>query len=82
MKEILSSAVFFTSHIKNSTLVSTNRGNRQWGRTVRQFVILEMGGLDMSAADIDVSNGKSMVLLLRSFGDGVAKPFEVPPYRQ
>lgn len=62
--------------------MSANRGNRQWGRTVRQFVILEMVGLDMSAADIDVSNGKSMVLFLRSFGEGAAKPFEVRPHRQ
>lgn len=36
-----------------------------------------MGALNINAAGIDVSKGKSIVSVLRPFGEVVSKPFEV-----
>ena len=44
---------------------------------VRQIVNSVIGVLNMNAVGIDVSKGKSMVSILRPFGEVVAKPFEV-----
>lgn len=50
-------------------------GNEEWA--VYQIASSVIGVLNMNAVGIDVSKGKSMVSVLRPFGEVVATPFEV-----
>ena len=41
------------------------------------YRIKQLGGMPMNAVGIDVSKGKSMIAVMRPFGEVVASPFEV-----
>ena len=57
--------------------MSPNRLNRQRVKDGFRLQIQNNGGKIINAVGIDVSKGKSMVCVMRPFGEVVLEPFEV-----
>jgi transposase len=54
-----------------------NRIGNEKTMVAKLHIITLLGGMQMNAVGIDVSKGKSMIAVMRPFGEVLAKPFEV-----